>query len=439
MAKLNKVNNGLLFYDDFQEKTLMWTLSPSNANCLAFGENGLQIKHNKNYTSYTIVEPNLEEYSCIVHLDHTPVNLHDIAGILVMSNTKEYAECQSYMATGPSEMGNSEQYEIDTIRLIHEVLTGSYVLWSENEYEPEIMPKPSPELEEKVDEALGFIDTTYPWIKFTKLKYKYIFWASTDGITWIELGNVKFGNTGVIGFFVYGTKDKEIINNSHCLFKSFAIYNSKYITFENIDRNYECEIIDGEGRIIVRTDAIEYAHMINRSSTQLLINTITTPMPIKHAKLRIYPKKEYDNTIGTHYLGEKVYGGDTFNLERDIRLYINNKEVDPLALHDLGTFYCGSYYIRVDVRNHEQYAVGDIKIKVVKYSEYYGGEEEVGLALYNKENNNVPEQDLIYKKEIVIDEIAPSEGRSFYMKLTDVPVQDFFSTAHSYRFKIVIE
>jgi hypothetical protein len=439
MAKLNKVSNGLLFFDDFKEKTLMWTLSPSNANCLAFGEDGLQIKHNRNYTSYTIVEPNLEEYSCIVHLDHTPVNLYDIAGIIVMSNSKEYAECQSYMATGPSELGNAEQYEVDTIRLIHEVLTGSYAVWSKNEYEPELTPKPSPDLEDEFAEALSFVDMTYPWIKFTKLKYKYIFWASTDGITWIEVGNVKFNNSGVIGFFVYGTKDNDILKNGHCFFKSFAIYNSKYITFENIDRNYECEIIDGEGRVVVRTDAVEYAHMINRSNTQLLINTITTPMPIRHGTLRIYPKREYETTVGSYYLGEETYGGDTFNLERDIRLYIDNKEINPLNLYDLGTFYCGSHYIKVDVHNHEDYVVGDIKIKVIKYSEYYGGEEEVGLALYNKDNSNIPEKDLEYTKEIVIDEIIPSEGRSFYMKLTDVPVQDFFNTAHSYRFKIVIE
>lgn len=439
MAKLNKVSNGLIFYDDFQERTLMWTLSPSNANCLAFGEDGLQIKHNKNYTSYTIVEPNLEEYSCIVHLDHTPVNLYDIAGILVMSNNKEYAECQSYQATGPSELGNAEQYEVDTIRLIHEVLTGSYVLWSKNDYEPDLIPTPSEDLQDEFEQALGFVDVQYPWIKFTKLKYKYIFWASTDGITWIEVGNVKFNNSGVIGFFVYGTKDKDILENGKCLFKSFAIYNSKYITIQGIDRNYECEIIDGDGRIVLRTDAVAYAHMVSRSNKELLINTITTPMPIKNGTLRMYPKREYENTIATYDLGREVYGGDVFNLERDIRLYIDTKELSPLELHDLGEFYSGSYYIKVDLRNHEDYILGDIHVKVIKYSEYYGGEEEIGLALYDETNSNTPEKDLEYSKEIVIDSIAPSESRSFYMKLDDVPVQDYFNTAHSYRFKIVIE
>ena len=61
MAKLNKTNSGLLFKDDFTEKTLMWTLSPSDANNVFFGDSGLQMKHNKRYVTYTIVEPSVDE------------------------------------------------------------------------------------------------------------------------------------------------------------------------------------------------------------------------------------------------------------------------------------------------------------------------------------------------------------------------------------------
>ena len=52
MANLMKTQNGLLFYDDFSEKTLMWTLSPSDANCLSFGDKGLRMVHNRRYCSY---------------------------------------------------------------------------------------------------------------------------------------------------------------------------------------------------------------------------------------------------------------------------------------------------------------------------------------------------------------------------------------------------
>lgn len=434
MAKLNKTNSGLIFHDDFSEQTLMWTLSPSDANCLAFGENGLQIKHTKHYVTYTIVEPNLEEYSCIVHLEHFPINRNDIAGILVMSNNKEYAECQSYLATGPSEIVNSEHYRNDVIKLIHDILNEDYVLWSENEEEPTSI---TPGVKDEIEDALSFVDVNYPYIKFTKLKYKYIFWASEDGETWIEIGNVKFSNSGVIGFFVYGSFEKEILEKGNFTVKSIDLYTSKYITIDGIDRTYDCEIIDRHGHIIMRTDTISYAYMLSRSSKQILMNTTTIPMPLEGAKLRMYPKREYENTIAEFPMGEKVFGGDGFILERNISLFINNTEINPLEMFDLGEFYCGSYYIKVDVRNNEDYIIGDVKIKVIRYSEYYGGEEEVGVAIYHE--GFLPPQDLKYEKEIMIDSIAPSESRSFFMKLTDMPVNDFFMTAHDYRFKIVIE
>ena len=160
------------------------------------------------------------------------------------------------------------------------------------------------------------------------------------------------------------------------------------------------------------------------------------PTPIKNAQLRIFPHDNYSTTISSFSLGEDVYGGDMFTIERDIKLYINNQEIDPFKLHDLGTFYRGSYFVKLDLYNNEDYILNNIKVKVIKYSEYYGGEEEVAVALYDE---NHIESELIYEKEVIIDSIAPSEGRSVYIKLIDKPIQDFYMTANSYRFKIIIE
>lgn len=430
MSKLNKTSDGLFFFEDFSEQTLLWTLSPSDANCLSFGDDGLQMKHNKRYVTYTIVEPSTEEYSCIVNLDHIPRTLEDIAGILVMSSTKEYAECQSHMATGPSELGNAEEVNLDIENLISQTLEEKFVTWSADDDTQDDTTPGTP------DAAGVFVDTLYHYIKFTKLKYKYIFWASEDGITWIEVGNVKFEDSGVIGFFIYGTEDLEILNNSHCYFKTFALYKSKYITIDGIDRKQEMEIYDEGGNILMRTDDIGYAHMISRSNKQCIINTTTMPMPIRNGKLRIYPKKNYPMTLGEYDLGPEVYGGDGFTLERDIRLFIDNQELNPLEIYNLGTFYRGSYFIKVDVRNNEDYILNDVKVKVIQYSEYYGGEHEVAVALYDEDRI---ESELVYDKEVIIDSLAPSEGRGIFMKLTDKPIQDFYLTANDYRFKIIIE
>lgn len=433
MAKINKTANGLLFFDDFSEKTLMWTLSPSDANCVSFGDKGLQIKHNRRYATYTIVEPSTDEYSCIVKLDHVPRNLDDIAGIIVMSNTKEYAECQSFMATGPSELGNSEQIDTDIKNIVHDILNDSYVQWSVDDEDVSVNNN-TPDVVRASDGL--FVDTLYKYIKFTKLKYKYIFWASEDSIHWIEVGNVKFEDSGVIGFFIYGTEDQDLLDNSYCFFNSFALYSSKYISLDGIDRAYEMEITDGEGHIVLRTDSIAYAHMISRSNKQCLVNTTTLPTPIRNATMRIYPKNNYDETIGQFSLGNEVYGGDSYTLERDIRLFINNQEINQLELYDLGTFYRGSYFIRLEVHNNEDYILNDVKVKVVKYSEYHSGEQEVSVALYSEGR---VESELVYDKEVIIDEIRPSEGKSIFMKLIDKPIQDFYMTANSYRFKIIIE
>lgn len=441
MAKLNKTNSGLLFKDDFTEKTLMWTLSPSDANNVFFGDSGLQMKHNKRYTTYTIVEPSVDEYSCIVKIDHIPANYNDIAGVLVMSTVKDYAECQTFLATGPSELVNSEQVNLDIENMIKDAIADNVVTYSidaDNAINGNTQaPTSSAHIHgASVDTDAPFVDKIYRYIKFTKNKYKYMFWASEDGNEWIEIGNVKFNNSGVIGFFIYGTEDKEILDNSHCFFKSFVLYNSKYITFEGIDRKYEVEIFDKNGNIIMRTDDTKYMYNINRSNKQILFNSASTSLPIKNGILRIFPKNNYEQTISQFNLGEEVYGGDGFTLERDIRLFIDKTELKATELYDLGTFYRGSYFVKIDVHNNEDYILHDVTLKVLKYSEYYGGEEEIALALHLEGKS---ESELVYSKQVIIPEIKPSESKSVFMKLMDKPSQGLFDTGNAYRFKILIE
>ena len=393
MSNLTKSTNGLLFYDDFSEKTLMWTVSPSNAsNALEFGENGLRIKHSEKYVIYTLVEPEVEEYSCIIQLDHVPFNYEDIAGIIVMSSNKEYAECQSFLATEPSEITN-----------------------------------PSNALSD-------FVDVQYKYIKFIKTKYKYVFYASADSYEWIEVGNATFDRSATIGFFVYSSDNQDVIDNSHCYFNNFALYASKYICINGIERKSEIEMLDENNALIFRTDSGLYKNMISRSNKTCMVNTNTLPMPIKNAKIRVYAKNNYSQTISEYNLGD-IYGGDEYTITQDIRIHINNKEINSGELYDLGSFYSGSYFVKFAVHNHDE-DIASVKVKVIGYSEYYSGEENIELALYDE---NKPQSSLEYKKELVIENIKPSEGRILLMRLSDRPVPDFYKTANSYRFKIIIE
>ncbi len=436
MAKLNKSQNGLIFYDDFKEPTLLWTLSPSDANSVRFGDNGLTMLHHRRYTTFTITEPEAEEYSCIVELDHVPYNYDDIGGVIVISNNKEYAECQSFLATGPSELGNASSVHADVQRMVDAILDDSYVRYTvDNTALPELTTnEPSTQSEKAVDNS--FIDTQYRFIKFSKQKYKYVFWASKTGSDWIEIGNVSFEDSGVIGFFLFGTTDQDIIDHSHFNVKSIAIYTSRYLTIDSISRDYEFEIINGDGNILLRTDSIAYAHLINRANNRCLLNTATLPMPIKNGHLRIYHKDDYDNTFGYFDLGSTVYGGDVFTLEHNIKAFIHNTEVTPFEVFDLGTFARGYSYILMVVQNCEEYAVTNIHVSVSAYSEYYVGHDKIELALSLED---VPDEDLVYDKVITIDKIESGATKAIYIKLTDQMMDMFYHAANRYMFKITIE
>ena len=185
MSKINKTNSGLLFFDDFSEKTLMWTQSPSDINCMSFGDSGLQILHNNSYVTYTIIEPELDEYSCVVHLDHIPFNETDIAGVIVMSTAKDYAECQSYMAYEPSEIINREIPNTDEISImISDILNdklNNFVEYTiDNEEVNTIDNKTNTIATVSEDgkvttistKSETFVDKLYKYIKFTKEKTK---------------------------------------------------------------------------------------------------------------------------------------------------------------------------------------------------------------------------------------------------------------------------
>lgn len=445
MANINKTASGLLFYDNFSESSLLWQLSPSDANNAMFSERGLRLIHNKFYTTYTMLEPQSDEYACMVKIDHIPRNIEDIAGILVMSNTKEYVECQTFLATGPSEMTNSELINADVKRLVAEALTlegldQRYVTFQINDEEPwENDPSLLPNEPVKPDNGTQngeFKDKIYKYIKFTKQKHRYSFWASEDGLKWIEVGNVKFDNSGVIGFFLYATEDKELIQDSHCYINYMCLYNNRYIIIDGISRIYEFEIFDKDGTIHMRTDDSAYQPILNRSNNRAVINTINMKMPVENAILRVFCTNDYEHTITQFELGTELYGGDHFNIDKDIKVFIGQTEIMHDEVHDLGVFARGSQFVQIRIMNCDTDMATSVTVRIVRYSEYYAGEQEVCIAL---EKPNEDPEDLEYVKELVIPKIGQYESRNIFIRLMEEPEQGFYLAANDYRFKIMIE
>ena len=440
MARLSKVSDGILFHDDFTNPTVMWTLSPSDATGIQYGEDGLRLLHGKRYVTFTIPEPSSDEYSCVVELDHVPFNYKDIGGIIVISNTKEYAECQSFKATGPSSFQNSTVINADIERLVHETFNNSVVLWSQNDEEPESASiydgeTYTPTTNGALTVDPNFVDVMYRYVKFTKIKHKYIFEASTDSYTWIDIGNVRLEGCGVVGFFLYGVDDVQVWRNSHFIVKDFAFYRNRYITIQGINRNREIEIIDGNGHIILRTDDVNYGYMFSRLGSEILINTTTMPTPIINGKLRIYTRGEYNATINTYDFSEKMYGGDSFIVENYIKLFVNEQEVSMYQMYDLGSLCGEDRFVKMSIQNLEDYDLQDVTIEVIAYSEFYGGNKYIKIAL---DDPNERPWKLNYQQKLVIPYIQSHAYVNMYLKLTDKPMQEFYKVANDYRFKIMI-
>ena len=496
MSVLKKTVNGLLYYEDFSDpNSLMWTLSPSHmSHVLEFGakgpvvtETGLVIKHSDKYVTYTMPEPtDREEYGIIFDLHHVPVGLEDIGGVIVIGSTNQYVECQTYLATGPSEIINSDDFLVDLEGMVNQGIEeklGNRQLSDivnemvenslrENGYiidvsgegasgfpdnpppipgfdDPEIPDSdPEPEIPEPSDEPSdgnpygeqevveGFVDTNYRYIKIYKIKHKYFFYASADSFKWIEVGCISIDSSASIGLFLYGTENNNILQNGRFKCNNLAFYSSRFITFHGIDTTKQFEIIS-HGKIIIRTDGMAYLHMRSRDNRDTVINTTELPMPIEDAVLRVYPKNNYAITYAQYDLGT-VYGGDDFKIMNDIRLFVETRDrrVELGETYDLGSFYKGDSYVKILVYNHDSEPTEDLKLTVIRYSPYYNGDEYVNLGLYDDAH---PQAKIEYTKELHIPIIHPWETRTVYAVLFDNPSQSAFMKANDFRFKIVID
>lgn len=439
MATLVKEHEGIIYSDTFNESSLIWSLTPSNVDCLRFDPDGLQILHNSEYVTYTMKE--LEDSYCmIVKLEHTPITEDDIGGIIVMSTTDNYAECQTYLAIAPSTIGNhgaNITFEGDFgLKYVR------YTIDNEGESDEESGSSSSDSDIETVMNG-SFKDIVYKYIKVLKLNQKvkntYQFFASPNGKNWIEVGNTEFDQVNSIGFFLYAVDDKKVINNGKFKINRLHLYENQYITIRGINIFQSFEIIDRDKGTILRSDTTPGINIVNYKPNEVQINTNSLFMPITNAQLRVYQRGFYNNTIATYLLPNLTFGGDIFSIHYDIELYIDNERIYPGNTYDLGMLYKTEFKRNIVVYNNEDFALNMVKISVVKYSEYYSGEEAVGIAFYDGNKVNQHPDSYNYQDSLTIPEIESHTGVELIVKLTDIPKQEFYSVSHDYRFKILIE
>ena len=438
MATLTKSVQGLLYEDDFSEQTLMWTLSPSDrASMFEFGDNGLHINHCDKYLTCTMFEPEEDEYALICKIDHIPYDKTDIAGVIVVSSNKRYIECQTYLATGPSDLGNEHTLNdiLDIITDLKKFVKYKIYGTDDDPNAKEILINPDG-TEIIVNDDEPFVDIVYQYIKVHKKENNYSFYASANSIDWIKVGDVRMDFTGVIGLFIYKAEKQEVIDNSHCYIKYFNLYKSKYLYVNNIPKQCDFEILSGDN-VILRSDSAKYIPFVSRDPDTNIcaINTTMLPIPMENARLRIYNKSNYEITLGEYQMGT-VYGGDTYDFDVNLQYSIGNDIIHVDELINLGKLYIRDNYIKIKVTNIDTIVSSIKTIQVIRYSQYYAGDTPILIAT-TVNDSEIPDIHS-FDKQAELTALLPGDSAYIYICLNDVPMADNFMTVNNFRFKLVV-
>ena len=459
MATLIKEHEGLIYDERFNENSLIWSLTPSNIDCLRFNPDGLHIIHNDHYVSYTMKEL-LDTYCLVTQLDHVPLTEEDIGGIIILSDNNTYAECQTYLAQAPSTIDNdgknvSPGYD----------LSARYTRYSfdDEDESDESDSSSSSDATTVINPTTGFKDIVYQYLKMIKYsnsshKPTYQFFASPNGYDWIEVGNVDYdNNNNSIGFFLYATNDEDLMRDGKFLVNYFYIYENKYLTLNGINYLQDFEIYEPNlNKILMRSDTTPGKNYVNRYKNRAIIDTTGLVLPMNNAELRIYPKNHYEETISRFTLSNLTFGGDIFSITYDIQLRIDNEIVNNGIDYELGDLFNNKYRRNVVVYNNEDFEFRDIKVSIKAFSEYFSGEEVVQIAFYDHRyllEANPHDQDdkylngdfyslyneIEFSDSLTISSLPPHSGVELIIKLSERPKQEFYSVANKYKFKLLIE
>lgn len=430
MPRINKAESGLLLYEDFKQSSLMWTPSPDNYQNIEFGEDGLRIIHSNVYKTITLESPE-GNFSFMCKINHKPIDADDIGGVIIMSNDTFYVECQSCIMEKPSNIVNANRTEQIIIDFVNDFLD-KYVEFSienDNGVYPEDDTtedgdQPSTDESEKPSTPSTYTDIMYPYIKVTKTGSRYTFLASADCVNWIEVGNTELPDSNRIGFFLYSFERE--ITDSNFYVEYAVIYNNNYVIIENIKENQDIELRTEDGALIYDMNSSTVA----RKSSRIYIDTTLLRMPFDNVRLVVLQNKN----IIYEYEIPQLLGGDKYTYWYDIKVCIDNQELNQEELFDLGTFYHHDQTVRIDIYNQEEYELQNLNVSITSYSPYYDGNETIGVSLYDEN-----EEAYSFHDSVIIPSILPSEGKSVLVKLTDKMIQNFYKKPGAYRFKINIE
>ena len=458
---------------------------------------GVRMYFTKTYKTLTIQEP-ANDYCFICHFDHEPVDVKDICGVIIMKDYKDFAECQSFISDRHSyvqNIGTVESIEVTKDRIIEalkEILSSmdyndKYVTYTINDGENIYPEQPKRSIAEILEELLSFTgdcyvewqendgtsvmvskdssgevqvqagaegadkdiltsdsnnetfeDVMYHYIKVVKRRTVYSFFASVDGITWIEVGNTDLPDSHRIGFFMHahGDTQNEVDENGIVVKDNgskFIVYGAKFystnvMTVRNIPPGARIELVNTKTWEIYTESG---RNNVSHEDNNVYIDTTLLNVPIGELSImrivRSDKKVLYEDWVN-------ISGGNVYEFGYTLVVYVNNVPVRNEELFELDAFYDHDQVVRIDIHNHEQFKIDNLHVRISSYSVYYEGNETLGISLYDEAETEYD----FSAKEVVIPEIMPSEGKSVLIKLTDDIIQDFYTKENKYRFKLDI-
>lgn len=172
------VKNGLLFKEGFDYQSPFWVISPNIDGACEFTGNSVILKHIGERITMTMALPNEDKFLIDINVNHTATVPFDIGGVVILSNTDECLEVQTYY----DSMQSNQDY-FKNIRVIKE------------------------------DDYFNFL-------------------ASSDMKKWIEIGNAPTGTANRIGFFLDGLVDEKA-SDFECL--DYTVYKDYGVAIHNLE------------------------------------------------------------------------------------------------------------------------------------------------------------------------------------------------------------
>lgn len=187
--------------------------------------------------------------------------------------------------------------------------------------------------------------------------------ASKDGLNWEDFGSTKLLDSNSIGYYLNDNKDALEIFNCE-------MYKSNFITFIGIDKTQNIKIYDENNKEIVTNVDMKY------TEDSVVVDLSSKLFPINDVKIEIESEGSLSDTITI----DKLYGGDVYSFEPEIRFVVNEANMDN-GDFDLGLVQGKDRVYELQVVNAGDFTKTGI-LKIVGVSGYDKGDSMAYLMPY---------------------------------------------------------